>query len=208
MTDDYTTNSRYVIYTFLFKAALRSKSCQSEIRSLLLQTKDWYTISRNSLLSRARHPRYIELKTLKMHVRHVGREFKVRASGFTLGRHLTKTTQLLTHFPVKCLRARATFRRVFRQNLHFFRSTIRWVMWRTWTRALEGALQCSTTALRVAADGAHRASSSEQGTRKLWIHEEIQSTSWWNLIFYSKYSKLDTNRSFRTERRLSLKCCG
>ena len=28
-------------------------------------------------------------------------------------------------------RARATFRRVFCQNLHFFRSTIRWVMWRT-----------------------------------------------------------------------------
>ena len=31
-----------------FKAALRSKSCQFEIRPLLLQTKDWYTISRLS----------------------------------------------------------------------------------------------------------------------------------------------------------------
>ena len=30
------------------KGALRSKSCQSEIRSLLLQTKDWHTISRFS----------------------------------------------------------------------------------------------------------------------------------------------------------------
>ena len=119
-----------------------------------------------------------------MHVRHVGREFKVRASGFTLWRHLTNTTQLLTHFSVKCLRARATFRRVFRQNLHFFRSTIRWVMRRTWTRVLEGALQCSTTALRVAADGAHRSSYSDRGTRKLWIHEEIQSTSWRNLSYF------------------------
>ena len=32
--------------------------------------------------------------------------------------------------------------------------------------------------------GAHRASSSDRGTRKLGIHEEIQSTSWWNLGYF------------------------
>ena len=72
---------------------------------------------------------------------------------------------------------------IFRQNLHFFRSTIRWVMWKTLPRVLKGALQYTTTALMLAADGAHRASSSDRGTRKLWIHEEIHSTSWWNLSY-------------------------
>ena len=74
-----------------------------------------------------------------------------------------------------------------------------------WTRVLEGALQCRTTALRIAADGAHRASSSDRATRKLWIHEGIQSTSWWKLSYFIQNNR-NWTRTAVFEQRLSLKC--
>ena len=45
---DQVLRNQQVLFSMLFQAALRSKSGQSEIRSLLLQTKDWYTNSRFS----------------------------------------------------------------------------------------------------------------------------------------------------------------
>ena len=132
-----------------------------------------------------------------MHVRDVGREFEARASGFTLWRHLTNTTQLLTHFSLKFPWARATSRRVYRLNPNFFdrQSALysrerRFVccsrVWRHFRSCCHGRW----------GGGVHRPSLN-WGRRRSRISEEIQPTSWCRYMVDFSYLRIPEIRHER-----------